>query len=133
MKPELVRSCSVWNCVFFIVWTSVKNKQRISRKVAQVDIAFFTRHPNIYPYGKTGLWWFVSYTRLESGGPCVLTIRLGGYYIFASIGHVLAEQYFTSYEIGSTTRSPQNSNNFSWPGGILNLSDRWQKCTAIYI
>ncbi|EFN78433.1 Histone-lysine N-methyltransferase SETMAR, partial [Harpegnathos saltator] len=56
------------------------------------------------------------------------------YYLFASMGHALAEQRFTSYEnvrkcLDETGCLPQKSNSFFWRD-IHKLSDRWEKCIA---
>ena len=49
------------------------------------------------------------------------------YYLFASMGHVLSDQHFISYENGMMTGLPQKSDSFF---GIDQLPDRWEKCIA---
>ena len=54
------------------------------------------------------------------------------YYLFASMGHVLSDQHFTSYENVRKCLDDWfalKERQFFWRG-IHQLSDRWEKCIA---
>ena len=67
-----------------------------------------------------------------SHAACSPDLAPSDYYLFASMGHALSDQYFTSYEnvrkwldVWFASKERQ----FLW-SGIHQLPDRWEKCIA---